>query len=62
MSEIEQEVRRMLQRRADDITATNTVLSTQLAHLTIEKDHSGYLKDAADKGLFTQVLDFLFPW
>lgn len=48
--------------RADDITATNTILSTQLAHLTIEKDHSGYLKDAADKGLFTQVLDFLFPW
>jgi flagellar L-ring protein precursor FlgH len=48
--------------RVDDITATNTVLSSQLANLFIEKQHSGHLRKAADKGLLTEVIDFLFPW
>ena len=48
--------------RVDDITATNTVLSTQLADLFIDKQHEGHLKKSADKGLLTEVMDFLFPW
>lgn len=48
--------------RVDDITAANTVLSTQLADLFIDKQHEGHLKKAADKGLLTEVMDFLFPW
>lgn len=48
--------------RADDITATNTILSTQLADLFIDKQHDGHLKKSADKGLLTEVMDFLFPW
>lgn len=48
--------------RVDDITATNTVLSSQLADLFIDKQHEGHLKKAADKGFLTEVMDFLFPW
>ncbi len=48
--------------RVDDITADNTILSSQLADLFIDKQHEGHLKRAADKGLLTQVMDFLFPW
>lgn len=48
--------------RVDDITIDNTVLSTQLADLFIDKQHEGHLKKAADKGLLTEIVDFLFPW
>jgi len=48
--------------RVDDITADNTILSSQLAGLYIDKQHVGYLKKAADKGLFTQIMDTLFHW
>lgn len=48
--------------RVDDITGDNTILSSQLADLFIDKQHQGFVKKAADKGVLTQVLDFLFPW
>lgn len=48
--------------RVDDISVDNTVLSTQIADLFIDKQHEGYLKKAADKGLLTEIMDFLFPW
>ena len=48
--------------RVDDITATNTVLSSQLADLYIDKQSTGHLRKAANKGLFTEVLDFFFRW
>ncbi|MEM8738210.1 MAG: flagellar basal body L-ring protein FlgH [Planctomycetota bacterium] len=48
--------------RVDDITPDNHILSTQIADLFIDKQHAGHLKKAADKGLFTQIMDFLFPW
>ena len=47
--------------RVDDITADNTVLSTQLADLFVEKQHQGYLKKAADKGPLTRLFDVLLP-
>lgn len=46
--------------RVDDITADNTILSSQLANLYIDKQHQGHLKQAADKGLLTNILDFIF--
>ena len=48
--------------RVDDITVDNTVLSTEIADLFIDKQHEGHLKKSADKGLLTEVMDFLFPW
>ena len=47
--------------RVDDITADNTILSSQLADLFVEKQHEGYLKKAADKGPLTNLFDFLLP-
>jgi flagellar L-ring protein precursor FlgH len=46
--------------RVDDITIDNTILSSQLADLYLEKQHSGNLKRAADKGLITNFFDFFF--
>lgn len=46
--------------RVDDITADNTVLSTQVADLFIDKQHKGYVKQASDKGILTRVMDALF--
>ncbi|MEO0515082.1 MAG: flagellar basal body L-ring protein FlgH [Planctomycetota bacterium] len=48
--------------RVDDIGVDNSVLSTQIADLFIDKQHDGHLKKAADKGFLTEVMDFLFPW
>jgi flagellar L-ring protein precursor FlgH len=46
--------------RAEDITADNTVLSTQLYDLHLAKTHDGALRESTDKGLFTEILDFIF--
>jgi len=48
--------------RVDDIGPDNSVLSSQVADLFIDKQHDGHLKKAADKGLLTEIVDFLFPW
>ena len=46
--------------RVDDITIDNTILSSQLADLFIDKQHHGTLKRASEKGLFTNLLDAIF--
>ena len=46
--------------RVDDITVDNTILSSQLADLFIDKQHRGTLKRASEKGLFTNLLDAIF--
>jgi flagellar L-ring protein precursor FlgH len=46
--------------RAEDITADNTVLSTELYDLHLSKQHGGELRNATKKGLFTKILDVLF--
>jgi flagellar L-ring protein precursor FlgH len=48
--------------RPDDITPLNTINSNQIHDLTVQKVHTGAIKEAADKGLFTQVLDFIFAF
>jgi flagellar L-ring protein precursor FlgH len=46
--------------RAEDITADNTVLSTELYDLHLNKTHDGELRKSTKKGLFTDILDFVF--
>jgi flagellar L-ring protein precursor FlgH len=48
--------------RPEDISPVNTILSTQLHDLRIEKVNTGPLKDANSKGIFTEILDFLFAF
>jgi len=46
--------------RQEDITAQNTILSSQMADLKIDMQHSGELRKAAKKGIFTRVIETLF--
>ena len=46
--------------RAEDVTADNSVLSTQMYNLDLRKQHSGELRRASKKGLLTKLLDFVF--
>lgn len=46
--------------RAEDVTADNSVLSTQMYDLRVAKKHTGEIRDASKKGLFTKGLDYLF--
>lgn len=48
--------------RPEDVTANNTVFSSQLAELTIVSRSEGQVKDAARKGLITRVLETLFAF
>lgn len=46
--------------RVEDITPDNTVLSTQLYDLFIDKQHEGELKETTEKGMLTRILDWIF--
>lgn len=46
--------------RAEDVKADNTVLSTQLYDLRLNKDHKGELKNTTKKGILTKIFDVLF--
>jgi len=48
--------------REEDITVQNTVLSSQMADLRIVLENEGDLKQAAEKGLITRVLDAVFAF
>ncbi|PCI08904.1 hypothetical protein COB72_07410 [bacterium] len=48
--------------RDEDVTAQNTILSSQLADLNISVVNEGDLKKAAEKGLITRVLDSIFSF
>ncbi len=48
--------------RSLDITAANTVLSSQIHDLKILKSHEGELKDANRKGVIARVLDAIFAF
>lgn len=48
--------------REEDITRQNTVLSSQMANLNIVSKNEGQLRDAAKKGIITEVLDALFAF
>jgi len=46
--------------RAADITVDNTILSTELYDLHMDKQHKGELKKSTRKGLLSRVLEALF--
>lgn len=48
--------------RAEDITQSNTVQSTQLADLRLEIHHGGDVRDATKKGFITRALDTIFAF
>lgn len=48
--------------RPADVTAANTLLSSQIHDLRISKQNEGELKKTNEKGLVAQVFDFLFAW
>lgn len=48
--------------RQEDITDANTILSSQLADLTVDVQHDGELKKSSKKGLFTRALETLFAF
>jgi flagellar L-ring protein precursor FlgH len=48
--------------RPEDVTPVNTILSSQLHDLKVEKVNGGELKKANEKGIFTKVLDLLFAF
>jgi flagellar L-ring protein precursor FlgH len=48
--------------RAEDVSADNTVLSTQLANFNLRKTHKGAVRDATKKGWAGKLLDALNPF
>ncbi|MHC5004463.1 MAG: flagellar basal body L-ring protein FlgH [Planctomycetota bacterium] len=48
--------------RSDDVSAANSVLSSQVFNLKFEKVHTGELKKANQKGIITKIFDFFFAW
>ncbi len=48
--------------RAEDVSADNTVLSTQLADFNLRKTHKGNVRNATKKGLIPKLLDVINPF
>ena len=48
--------------RVEDIGVDNTVLSTQLANLTISKHTSGMVRDGTKRGWLNQLIDNISPF
>ena len=48
--------------RAEDVTADNTVLSTQCYDLAIQKQNTGEIPRTNQKGLIPKLLDFVDPF
>ncbi len=46
--------------RAEDVSIDNTVLSTQLYDMRLNKQHKGALRQTTKKGIITRVLEGLF--
>lgn len=48
--------------RAADITADNTILSTQLSNLQLQETHTGAVRDGTRRGWIPKLIDFLRPF
>ncbi len=48
--------------RPEDVSPANTILSSQIHDLEVEKIHKGELKKANEKGVIAKVLDFIFAF
>ena len=48
--------------RSEDVTANNTVFSSQLANLTVLSKNTGQVNDAGKKGFLSQAIDTIFAF
>jgi flagellar L-ring protein precursor FlgH len=48
--------------RVEDVTADNSVLTTQLFNLNMTTTHSGLVRDASKRGLLSRLLDIFNPF
>ncbi len=48
--------------RVEDIAADNTILSTQLYDLDLQKNHKGDVRNAIKKGILPRLMDLLNPF
>jgi flagellar L-ring protein precursor FlgH len=48
--------------RAEDVNADNSILSTQLFDLQLQKNHTGAVRDATKRGWFLKFLDVVSPF
>ena len=48
--------------RVDDLAADNTILSTQLFDLQLQKNHKGEVRDATKQGFIGKLLDVVNPF
>lgn len=48
--------------RSEDVTAANTVFSTQIAELVLMEKNTGAVRDATQRGWVPRVLDFVRPF
>jgi len=48
--------------RKDDVTADNSVLSTQIADLDIAVDNKGAMRDVAQRGWIPKLIDWIKPF
>ncbi|HEY8666717.1 MAG TPA: flagellar basal body L-ring protein FlgH [Tepidisphaeraceae bacterium] len=48
--------------RAEDITPDNTILSTQLIDLSLQKNHKGNVRNTTKKGWLLKLLDAVSPF
>ena len=48
--------------RAEDVGADNTILSTQLYDLQLQKNHKGDVRDATKRGWIPKLLDLVNPF
>jgi len=46
--------------RKEDVTPDNTILSTQIYDLRLDKQHTGELRNAVKKGFLTKLFEFIF--
>jgi len=48
--------------RSEDVTATNSILSTQIANLVLVEKNKGAVRDATTRGWIPKILDFGKPF
>ena len=48
--------------RQEDVTTANTVLSTQVANLTVTINNEGEVREAARKGWITRMFEGVFDF
>lgn len=48
--------------RSQDVTAANTILSTQLAEIVVKEKNKGAVRDAEKRGWVPRILDFTKPF